>query len=314
MRAVWSFWTKPFHARRHFLWPRPEHYFHSWVLSTQTAKKHFAKTALFTDDEGARLLIDRVGLEFDEVSTGLNALSEHDAKFWALGKVWTYGAQTEPFVHLDSDVFLWKPLPESLLSAPLLAQCPDYFVSGASYYRPEELEDSLSRSGQIWLPAEWVWYRSTISNQRGESCGIFGGNRVDFIRHYADQSTKLVGHSDNSRGWSMINKTTEPNILFEQYLLSACILYHQQHSDSPYRDIEIKYLFDSFDEAFDDDRAQEAGYTHLIASAKRDPHIARRLEQRIKRDYPDYYERCLQMQSAGNERSMVASSTAGKSA
>lgn len=293
MRAIWSFWTKPFRARRHYLWLRPEHYFLSWVLSIQTARKHFAKTALFTDDEGARLLVDGLGLEFDQVSTELNALSKFDAKFWALGKVATYRAQTEPFVHLDSDVFLWNPLPASLTSAPLLAQCPDSFVPGASYYRPEALERSLSLSGTIWLPAEWVWYRATSPSQRGESCGIFGGHRVDFIQHYASQAIKLLEHPDNARGWAMMDPKTEHNILFEQYLLAACIDYHQHHNTSPFHDVEIRYLFESFDDAFDEDSAERTGYTHLISSSKGNAEIARNLEERVKRDYPDYYERCL---------------------
>jgi hypothetical protein len=31
----------------------------------------------------------------------------------------------------------------------------------------------------------------------------------------------------------------------------------------------------------------------LVGTAKKNPHIITRLEQRMMRDYPDYYERCL---------------------
>jgi hypothetical protein len=258
------------------------------------ARKHYPRTSLVTDDEGAQLLVEQLGLEFDEVSTELNVLADHNPAWWALGKVWTYHAQTEPFLHLDNDVFLWQPLPESLTSAQVFAQCPEPFTPGASYYRPEALERSVSAGGQIWLPAEWVWYRSAGVAQRAESCGIFGGYRLDFIQYYAEQAIKLLEHPDNKPGWSLIEDEVEYNILFEQYLLSACIAYHQQRASSPYQGIEIKYLFDSLDEAFDSDRAVQLGYTHLIASAKRHQEIARLLEQRVKRDYPDYYERCIQ--------------------
>jgi len=71
------------------------------------------------------MLVDGIGLEFDRVSTSLNALDAHDPGWWALGKLYTYRAQREPFVHLDNDVFLWRPLPERLASAPLLAQNPE---------------------------------------------------------------------------------------------------------------------------------------------------------------------------------------------
>lgn len=294
MRAVWSFWTKPFRAQHHTHWLSPRHHLYSWILSVQTARQHFPRTALFTDDDGARLLVGQLGLPFDEVSTELNALASHDASWWALGKVWTYRAQTEPFIHLDSDVFLWNSLPESLTAAPVLAQCPEFFVPGSSYYRPEVLEREVSAGGQIWLPAEWVWYRSTVPEQRGDSCGIFGGQRLDFIHYYADQAIKLIEHPDNQRGWLMMDGKDEHNILFEQYLLAACLVYHRQRANSPYHGIEIKYLFESLDEAFDSDRAHKLGYTHLIAGAKRNEDIAQRLERRVKRDYPDFYERCVQ--------------------
>lgn len=293
MRAVWSFWTKPFRARRHTAWPTRAHHLFSWVLSVQTARKHFPRTALFTDDEGARVLVDRLGLEFDEVSTELNALAGHDPDWWALGKVWTYRAQTEPFIHLDSDVFLWKPLPRALASAPVFAQCPEVFVPGFSYYEPETLELAVSEGGQVWLPVEWVWYRSVGVEQRAASCGIFGGNRVDFIRHYSDQAIRLIEHPDNRAGWSRMEGKIRHNILFEQYFLAACVEYHRSRAASPYRGIEIKYLFDSMDHAFDPDEAVRLGYTHLIATAKKNPEMARHLERRVERDYPDYYGRCL---------------------
>ena len=303
MRAVWSFWTKPFWAQHHTHWLSLRHHLFSWVLSVQSARRHYPRTALFTDDDGARLLVDQLGLQFGEVSTELNALTRHNESWWALGKVWTYRAQTEPFIHLDSDVFLWNPLPESLTAAPVLAQCPEFIVPGSSCYRPEVLEREVSASGQIWLPAEWVWYRSVGIRQHAASCGIFGGNRLDFIQYYADQAIKLIEHPDNQRGWLMMDRKDEHNILFEQYLLAACLIYHRQRANSPYHGIEIRYLFESLDEAFVSDRAAQLGYTHLIAGAKLNKDIARRLELRVERDYPDYYERCLQMESNGNGRS-----------
>jgi len=61
---------------------------------------------LVTDTEGARLLVDKLGLRFTTVMTTLTALDDADPEWWVLGKLWAYRAQTEPFVHLDNDVFL----------------------------------------------------------------------------------------------------------------------------------------------------------------------------------------------------------------
>lgn len=119
---------------------------------------------------------------------------------------------------------------------------------------------------------------------------------MDFISHYSGQAIKLVEHPDNQAGWSLIDKASQ-NTLFEQYLLAACVEYHRHHVASPYHGIEINYLFDSFEEAFDSERAAQLGYTHLLAESKRNKINAMRMEEKVKRDYPNYYERCLSLQS-----------------
>src|ERR1017187_9186373 len=114
MRAVWSFWSKPFLAGHGSVWAEPRQHWLSWILSLETAKCHLPETALYTDQVGADLLVDKLGLKFAEVSTVLDVLADEDPRWWALGKLRTYALQTTPFVHIDSDVFLWKPLPDGL--------------------------------------------------------------------------------------------------------------------------------------------------------------------------------------------------------
>jgi hypothetical protein len=98
---------------------------------------------------------------------------------------------------------------------------------------------------------------------------LFGGNNVDFIRYYAETAISVIEHPRNQPGWAcLINKTAD-NILFEQYLLSACINYHHNKIDSPFHKIDIRYLFTDPDQAFFSHAANELGYTHLIASSKR---------------------------------------------
>ena len=293
MKAVWSFWTKPYSSSRQSIWVSEKHHLLAWVLSVETAKQHYPKTALVTDSQGATLLVDRLGLKFDRVLTELDALDNHNPQLWALGKVYTYRAQTEPFIHIDSDVFLWKPLPERMSSAPLLAQNPEYFVAGASYYQPEGLEVAI-QAVNGWLPETWQWQRSHNSIQKAICCGIFGGNAIDFIRDYANLVIQFVEHPSNQLAWVLLHPDIEPNVLFEQYLLGCCIEYHRYQPNSPYKNIDIQYLFPSLDDAFVSDNAAKAGFTHLIAGAKQNQAIANRLENRVRRDYPEYYKRCLE--------------------
>lgn len=292
MRAIWSFWSAPFFRHHHRAWSSPRHHLFAWVLSVETARRHCAPLALYTDDAGARLLVDDLGLAFDELHTSLNALDGVNPEWWALGKLHAYGAQDEPFVHVDNDVFLWEPLPDHLQRAPLLAQNPEPFIVGESYYRPELFDAGLTRRG-TWLPPEWRWARRRGGMQRAECCGIFGGTRTDFIRHYTTRAIDLVMHPGNAAALAQLDDKIGHNILFEQYLLGACIDYHRARQESPFADIDIAYLFESIDEAFDEEAAARAGYTHLIADAKRNPELADRLEARVKRDYPSQYARVL---------------------
>ncbi|MBD2511504.1 hypothetical protein IQ274_27810 [Nostoc sp. LEGE 12447] len=288
MKAVWSFWTKPLQANQRRIWLSEKYHLLAWILSLETAKKHFEKTALFTDTQGARQLVDELGLEFDEVYLELDALQDHDPKWWALGKVYTYRAQTEPFIHIDNDVFLWQNLPAEIISAPLLAQNPEYFLVGNSWYDPEGIEAAI-HSVNGWLPDEWQWQRSRGSLQVAYNCGIFGGNAVDFISYYADLAIKFVEHPANQRAWNLLTHSTERNVLFEQYILGCCLEYCRYYPHTPYQNIDIKYLFPSLDEAFVPENATRLGFTHLIADAKRNPTISASLEKRVQRDYPEHY-------------------------
>jgi hypothetical protein len=140
-----------------------------------------------------------------------------------------------------------------------------------------------------WLPEEWHWY----VKQRGNGalcCGIFGGQELAFIRHYADRAIGIIRHPRNQPVWPALG--VRDNILVEQYFLAACLQYHQRGPISPHCAIEVGYLFDSSADAFDPDCAARAGYTHLIGDAKNNRHIAERLEHRLKSHYPEYYERC----------------------
>jgi hypothetical protein len=45
MRAVWSFWSKPFVLRGHEVWLSEQHHLFSWALSVMTARRHYRTTA-----------------------------------------------------------------------------------------------------------------------------------------------------------------------------------------------------------------------------------------------------------------------------
>jgi hypothetical protein len=245
------------------------------------AREHFDSIALNTDDAGARLLVDRLGLEFDHVSTSLNQLGNCDPDWWMQGKLQTYAEQQEPFVHLDCDVYLFNPLPERMTSAEVLAQNPERVAPDVPWYDVEACEMAIRVHGDGNIPPEWTWYRTSVGEQKAACCGIFGGNRLEFIHDYANLALDLLRRPGNRHAYDRLKDKRELNAFFEQYLLAACAGFHN---------IEIEYLFSSWEHAVA--AAEETGFTHLMANAKGNARVAARLEERVAERWPEAFERC----------------------
>jgi hypothetical protein len=283
VRAVWSFWSKPHRERRGSVWLSDFHARLAWGLSVELAHRHYPDTALVTDDEGARLLVDQLKLPFARVSLELNALRDCDSGWWALGKLHAYRLQTEPFVHIDSDVFLWNRLPAELEAAPVFAQSPEVFDPDRDehWYPLRAVEAAVGASGS--LPRAWRWYSAQRPPLVAANCGIVGGTHIDVIRESADLGIRIVEAPENAPAWAAWPDKGFCNALVEQFLLNAVV---------EERRLRIAYLFPTDAAAYDPREAEARGYTHLIGGAKRNPELMADLEARMRADYPDLAERC----------------------
>jgi hypothetical protein len=290
MKAIWSLWTKPLKHHCGWTWLSPKHHLLAWVLSVQTARQHYPETALFTDDDGAEMLVDGLGLKFDTVSTELNAIAACNPEWFALGKVYSYALQTEPFLHIDADVFLWNKLPARLEAADVLAQNPEYFERRSIHYPLEQI-DAAIRSVDGWMPEELSHSLAAGEVRQAANCGVLGGNRVDFIRYYAELAGKMMREPRNQPAWPKLEHQWAMSCVFEQYLLTACVAYYQNRDETRYGHIDVQYLFASDGSA--NSEAAQMGYTHLLGGAKQNRTLLEHLERRVCRDYPEYYRRCL---------------------
>jgi hypothetical protein len=283
LQSVWSFWTAPYLLRRGWHWGTDKHLLLSWILSFETARAHYPHTVLHTDRRGARLLNDGLGLPFTEVTTCLDELDEQDPDWWMLGKLRAYKQQRHPFVHLDHDVFLWKPLPPRVAAATVFAQHLEDAGANPVWYAVDFCETLIRTQGQGVVPLEWAWFRRSGRRQVAACCGILGSNDPDFIRGYATSAIDLLSHPRNRSAFDSHGDKTRHNPLFEQFYLCACAAFHG---------IEIEYLFDGYPTS---DAAVEAGYTHLIGGSKTEPLVMEKLEALVARDYPHRYEQCLRI-------------------
>ena len=281
--AVWSLWTRP--ARTG--WPTLRDHLHSWILSVETCRRHFPRTRLVADTPGAALLTDRLGLRFDEVTTELDDLADADPDLWALGKLHAYAGQTAPFLHIDSDVYLWAPPFSGPLPA-VFAAYPETRPFGNGVYRCASLLSDLRRHNG-WIPPELDAQFPFGGAMRSENCALLGGARTDFLAHYARQAIRLTDHPANQAVWARRRSAMGDMVIFEQQMLAACIDYHRGCEASPYAGISVGYMFPSEPDAFQ--RGGSAGFTHLISAAKHDGAVRARLAARVAREFPALHAR-----------------------
>ena len=291
MRAVWSFWSKPFLTYYGRVWSKPLHHLLAWGLSFHAAARHYPDTMLVTDRIGKKLLLDQLGLPFVHVSTDLETLQHVDPGWWALGKLMACSLQDRPFVHLDNDVFLWKALPLDLTESPVIAQCPYGFTRNHPYFRPQEIELAFAQE-RIELPAEWIWARTNRDYFPAANGGVLGGSSVKFLRYYAQCALELILKPENGPAWSHIVDKQWPYVLVEEFFLIACVEYHASTATSPYRGVKASYVFPSWEHAYDPNRAARVGFTHLMGGAKSHPAVGMRIEERVRRQDPAFFHRC----------------------
>lgn len=302
LTALWSFWSPPYLASRKSSWADDWYHWLAWGLSLHCAGRHYLDTCLVTDTPGAHMLVDRLGLPFARVSTALDALSNADPDWWALGKLEAYRLQRASFVHIDTDVFLWHRLPAALEAAPIFSQNPEIIEPGWSCYRPDLLEATLGGAG--WLPEEWRWYRTQPSPWVAACCGIFGGSRIDLIGHYAERALRLVNGAQNAGLLAGLAGKPSHMILPEQFLLSALLGYHQSRAGSPFRGVGMAYLFPDTASAWRPEAARERGFSHLAAGAKRDRRACRQIEALVRSLLPDFHARCCAVLGGGRPAAM----------
>jgi len=204
MKIVHSFWSKPTFERGQYRgddrksggWLEKKYNYMSWALSCLTFKKHYDFIELVTDSKGKSLLIDTLGLPYDNVVNELDKLNDFHTDLWATAKLFTYKIQDEPFMHVDSDVYIWKRLTD-IEDAPLVAQ-------------NEETDIPVYK--KMWADIvdnyEYVPdYMLTDFRQQTKilSCnaGIFGGTDVAFIKEFANESFHFL-----SRNRSCYDKIT----------------------------------------------------------------------------------------------------------
>ena len=214
MKIIQTFWTAGQDPLKHgFGWTHPEYNLMSWALSCLSLREHYDEVELYTDSAGYHILIEVLQLPYTKthvIFDDFQCLPHH----WALSKIKTYSLQTEPFLHVDGDIYLPRPLPERVLTAPLVAQNREI---GTMYYR-RMMDAFLNHAGinvSDYLLDEWE--KESIPSY---NMGVFGGKDIEFIRLYCDEVVHLIklNHLNDKTDQ---RSSANANVIFEQMLFAA---------------------------------------------------------------------------------------------
>ena len=250
-----------------------KYHWYSWILSVNLAKQHFDEVNLYTDSFGANVLCDEIGLPFTDVCVCFDNLEKRISKeFWAIGKLVSISKQDKPFMHIDSDVYLWKPLNNIFLNSKILTQAEEDLSEHNYYRRYRELIDN-----SIYIPQLLKKFRN---NLRAYNCGILGGIDVDFFNLYSERVLDFLFNKQNQTNFKTKKFTEEVNAVYEQYYLA--ILAKEYN-------INVKTLFQEFWPK--PSQARRVGYTHLLGNAKCRIDVLEALEIRIQKEFETYHLR-----------------------
>jgi len=290
MKIVQSQWSKPgenqnIAEENKGGWLKKKYNYFSWTLSALQLKKFYNNIELVTDKTGYELLINKLELPYSSVIVELDSLNHYPKDLFVLGKVYSYSLQNEPFIHVDSDIFIWKEFESKLVNSPLLCQNPEdgnfynehYFTIFYSMiksfdYCPEILNQSILKNERI----------------KAVSAGIIGGQNVDFFKIYKSKVFEFAER--NMAKFSKIN-VKYSNIVFEQFLFYA--LAEEMGIDISYLSSETQIFLSSILDFTGVPKKNE--YIHLYSGVKKTKLYVDCLEYRLQKDHPTHYYKIINL-------------------
>lgn len=255
--VVQTLWTKPQNLNTnirqgaYFGFETMDNFLASAYLSFMELKKKGYRIHLYTDNYGKELLIKKLKLNYDYVDLSHETL-DLNPNMWAFAKVYTHLKQTEPYIHLDLDAFLFNDFSDAFKSQPIVYQNIEY---NFEYYQ------FLWKTLKPYLKnADMVMHKIRSVMDSGQpysamNVGIFGGNDLKTIHTYSRDAIKFMKD----------NLSAIPNE-FQFYL---CIFVEQMYCFYYFylHNIKAVALYNELDKQIED-FINWNDYTHLISGLK----------------------------------------------
>ncbi len=294
MRIVQTFWTGGHNPLEYgFGWPHPEYNLMSWALSCLSLREHYDEVVLYTDSAGFHILIEILRLPYSEVHIiydDTKWLPQH----WAQAKIKTYSLQTKPFLHVDGDIYVPRPLPEDVLSAPLITQNREI---GTRYYR--QMMEKLLSYPEILIP-HFVQKALSEESIASYNMGFFGGSDLGFIHYYCNEVFRFMEENrmnDPSARCSQL----ECNVFFEQ-IIFAVMTDNKNRMVTNIVDNPVKDNGYSDRDFCDILSYSLKNFFHILGGHKNQAKIYKALERVLLGRYPKYYLKIMSLFSNRHSR------------
>ncbi len=287
MKIIQSFWTKPIYQEKNHGdkdrlfggWPSQKAHLCSWILSCLTLKKFYEKVELITDERGKRLLVDLLGLPYTNVIVALDQFNGMHPDLWAIGKIFAYSIQDQPFIHVDSDVYIGKKFENRLENAQLIAQNIDVNIE---LYKRVLAEIICEK---FFFPSFITDNPHIFEKPLAVNAGILGGKNIAFFSTYTAEAFNFL-----KKNLDKISQVHIPslNIIFEQFLffylaeglsLPISTLFEPLAPENPSPVLQIWAA------------PERAKYVHIVSSAKQNSYNCRSMEYWVRKEFPEYFYR-----------------------
>lgn len=188
-------------------------YFYNMTLSALLAKQAYGNIHLYTNEESLAVIKD-INIPYDSIDTHVLSTYEYDT--FSVAKLKVYQAQTQEFIHIDNDTFLFKEL--------TLPKQASIIFSHKEAFTPDSLYELLQYSTayleglqelQQHIPAEFLHYNA----QHMPNMNIVVGRNLSTVRRAA-QTTLALYRAYKDIFDAHYNRAC----LLEQYLFTQWIL------------------------------------------------------------------------------------------
>jgi hypothetical protein len=249
MKFIQSWWDIPANGKL------PEKEIPIMELSRMTLEHNFGgEITLYTD------LKSTEGLGYKEVKS--LDMTGYAKPLWCLGKLVAMSQQTEPFIHFDCDLFLWRQTPMNTLEKPFI-----------TFHHETWAQQFLGYASKIPAPPSLGKHYDFFDSQ---NFAIVGGTEwkdfvecaqeiLEHVKKYQDEILQIAHEREYTEGRPRLMWTP---VLVEQVWMSQLM---RKRKIKPVSFLGDKYRpFNPFYDPDIFDKAKKKGIAHYWSESKKD--------------------------------------------